>query len=189
MASPQTKLIEYLPSSQRQRLLLRLMRQRAGRQLRHALGKVHPADIAQLFSLLRPEEQLYVLEVLFEQRLAASTLSELDPDLQRQLLGEITDQRLAVILGRMPADDAVDLLEGLEEERRQELLAALDKPLAARLVNLMAHGGTTAGGLMNPDVVFFHADQTVAHTLEAIREIASPTTEVISSVWPISGVC
>jgi magnesium transporter len=172
MASPQTRLIEYLPSSQRQRLLLRLMRQRAGRQLRHALGKVHPADIAQLFPLLRPEEQLYVLEVLFEQRLAASTLSELDPDLQRQLLGEITDQRLTVILGRMPADDAVDLLEGLEEERRQELLAALDKPLAARLGNLMVHGGTTAGGLMNPDVVFFHADQTVAHTLEAIREIA-----------------
>lgn len=172
MASPQTRLIEYLPSSQRQRLLLRLMRQRAGRPLRHALGKVHPADIAQLVPLLRPEEQLYVLEVLFEQRLAASTLSELDPDLQRQLLGEISDQKLNVILGRMPADDAVDLLEGLEEERRHELLAAMDKPLAARLGNLMAHGGTTAGGLMNPDVVFFHADQTVAETLEAIREIA-----------------
>jgi magnesium transporter len=172
MASPQTRLIEYLPSSQRQRLLLRLMRQPAGRQLRHALGKVHPADIAQLFPLLRPEEQLHVLEILFEQRLAASTLSELDPEIQKQLLGEISDQKLVVILGSLPADDAVDLLEGLEEERRQGLLATLDKPLAARLGNLMVHGGTTAGGLMNPDVVFFRADQSVAHTLEAIREIA-----------------
>jgi magnesium transporter len=148
------------------------MRQRAERPLRHVLGKVHPADIAQLFPLLRPEEQLHVLEILFELRLAATTLSELDPDTQRQLLGGISDQKLAVMLARMPADDAVDLLEVLEDERREELLTALDKPLAARLRNLMVHGATTAGGLMNPDVVFFRADQTVADTLEVIRAVA-----------------
>ena len=79
---------------------------------------------------------------------------------------------VSVILGRLPADDAVDLLEEMDPERRELLLETLDRPLAARLRNLMLYGGETAGGLMNPDVIFFRADQSVADTLEVVRELA-----------------
>ena len=133
MASPQTRLIEYLPSSQRQKLLLRLMRQPAGRQLKHALGKVHPADIAQLFPLLRPEEQLHVLEILFEQRLAASTLSELDPEIPieiRYVMGVAEcPANFARVVSIEPVGDAAIVIR---DENDSAIEAAVDWPYASR---------------------------------------------------------
>lgn len=161
-----------LPLGQRQRLLLRLLRLRSGKQLRRILGRLHPADVAPLFPLLKPDEQSRLLDVLFEMRLAGSTLRELDPTILRTVVSDLPDTRLAVILGRLPADDAVDLLDELDPERRQALLDSLDSALAARLNNLMVYGSSTAGGMMDPDVIFFRADQTVSHTLEVLRELA-----------------
>lgn len=161
-----------LPLGQRQRLLLRLLRLRSGKQLRRILSRLHPADVAPLFPLLKPDEQARLLEVLFEMRLAGNTLRELDPTTLRTVLSDLPDTRLAVILRRLPADDAVDLLDELEPERRQGLLDSLDSALAARLNNLMVYGNSTAGGMMDPDVIFFRADQTVSHTLEVLRRLA-----------------
>lgn len=173
MANPPVPTADSLPLGQRQRLLLRLLRLRSGKQLRRILGRLHPADVAPLFPLLKPDEQTRLLEVLFEMRLAARTLRELDPTTLRTVLDDLADSRLAVILGRLPADDAVDLLEELDPERRQSLLEMIDTAQAARLNNLMVYGNSTAGGMMDPDVIFFRADQTVSHTLEVIRKLAA----------------
>ena len=44
--------------------------------------------------------------------------------------------------------------------------------LASRLNNLMVHGRSTAGGIMDPDVIFLRADHTVEQTLDILRELA-----------------
>ena len=163
--------LEYLPRGQRQRLLLRLLRQPGAKHLQRLLAKVHPADIAALFPLLRPDERLRLLEALFEMGRAAATLKELDTDTQREVLADFPDDRLAVVLARLPADDAVDLLEELDSERREALLGTLEESLATRLHNLLWFGPDTAGGLMNPEVVCFRADQSVARTIDALREM------------------
>lgn len=161
-----------LPLDQKQRLLLRLLRSSPDRRLHRILLRLHPADIAPLFPLLRPEEELNLLEVLFGMGLAGQTLSELDDETLRQVLDDFPDTRLAVILGRVPADDAVDLLDQLDAERRSALLKSLEPALASRLNNLMVFGEATAGGIMDPDVVAFLADRTVEETVAVIRGIA-----------------
>lgn len=161
-----------LPLDQKQRLLLRLLRSSPDRRLHRILLRLHPADIAPLFPLLKPEEELNLLEILFEMGLAGQTLSELDDETLRQALDDFPDTRLAVILGRVPADDAVDLLDQLDAERREALLRSLEPSLASRLNNLMVFGESTAGGIMDPDVVAFLADLTVEETVEVIRGIA-----------------
>jgi len=166
------ELADFLPRSQRQRLLLRALRQQSGRQIRRLLLKVHPADIAELFALLPPGEQQRLLEVLFDLRLAARTLRELDPGLQKQVMADLPDQRLAVLIARLSADDSAELLRLLDEDRRDEVLGHLDRGVAIRLRNLMQFGEETAGGIMNPEVVFFRAEQSVSHTLERLRELA-----------------
>ena len=164
--------VDSLPLGQRQRLLLRLLRLRSGRQLRRVLTRLHPSDIATLFPLLKPDERLRLIEVLFEMRLAAPTLRELDDEDLQQVLDEFSDSRLAIVLTRLSADDAVDLLFQLEPSRRDTLLGALEPALSARLTNLMVYGQQTAGGIMDPDVVFFRGGQSVAETLEVIRQLA-----------------
>lgn len=166
------ELADFLPRSQRQRLLLRALRQQSSRQIRRLLLKVHPADIAELFALLPPGEQQRLLEELFGLRLAARTLRELDPGLQKQMMAELPDDRLAVMITRLSADDSVELLRLLDEERREKVLEHVDHGVAVRLRNLMQFGEETAGGIMNPEVVFFRAEESVGDTLARLRELA-----------------
>jgi magnesium transporter len=161
-----------MPMSQRQRLVLRLLRRPHERQLRRALGKTHPADLAQIFVLLTPDEQQRLVEILLDLRLAARTLRELDPETQRGVLATLSDDHLASVVARLSLDDAADVLAQLDEERRAAVLQKLEHPLAARLANLLRYGEATAGGLMNPDVVAFPADSTVGATLAQLRGLA-----------------
>lgn len=161
-----------LPRGQRQRLILRVLRRPAERPARRLLARLHPADLAPLVPLLTPAEQSALFEVLFEMRLAARTLRELAPEPLAAVVERIPDERLAVMLRRMSSDDAVDLLESLDGQRVEALFAQLPPAHATHLRNLMRYGPATAGGLMDPDVPRFPADETVAETLERVRRLA-----------------
>lgn len=161
-----------LPRSQRQRLLLRMLRRPSPVHLKRLLAKVHPADTAQLFAVLSEEEQRTLLESLFELRLAGSTLRELDIDTQRRTLGSLPDNNLAVILTRLPPDDAADLLRVVSEERRNDLFRLVDPQRGKRLELLVRYGEDTAGGMMNSEVSSFSVDETVGETLERVRTMA-----------------
>lgn len=88
MSSKQRTYLDNLAQGQGQKLLLRLIRSPSKRQLRHTLARVHPADIAPLFPLLKPDEQDILLEILFELRLAAPILSEMDSQTLQQVMDE-----------------------------------------------------------------------------------------------------
>jgi magnesium transporter len=163
---------DLLPRGQRQKLILRLLRRPNERPARRMLARLHPADIAQLFPLLTPDEQHGLLETLFELRLAGRTLRELDLESQRSVIESLADDRLAGLLRRMSANDAVDLLEKVEPERVERLLALVEPAHAGHLKNLMRYGPATAGGLMDPDVPRFPGDDSVAGTLDRVRLLA-----------------
>ncbi|MGE0640995.1 MAG: magnesium transporter [Thermoanaerobaculia bacterium] len=158
--------------SQKQRLILRLLRRPEQLPARRLLAKLHPADVARLVPLLTPDEQARLLQTLLELRLAARTLRELAPESQASLLALLTDDALAGLLRRLSAHDAVDLLEQVDDERTTTVLGLLDRPLAAQLTNLMRYGARTAGGLMNPATSHFSAEQTVEVTLAQVRALA-----------------
>ncbi len=155
-----------------QRLLLRLLRAPADPQLRRALVKLHPADIAPLVAVLAPEQQQRLIELLLELKLAGRILRELDEETQERVLAALSDEHLAPLIDRLNADDAADVLALLDEERRERVLERLDRPLALRLRSLLRFGEATAGGLMNPDVISFPGEQSVGAALERIRSLA-----------------
>jgi magnesium transporter len=157
---------------QRQRMILRVLRRPGEKPARRLISRMHPADLAQYVPLLTPDEQVELWQTLVELRLGARTLRELDGETRDRLLERLADEHIALVVRRMPADDAVDLLEAIEPERRERILEHFDPTHAVRLRNLMRFGPSTAGGLMDPDVPRFSADQTVAATLERVRSLA-----------------
>jgi len=163
---------DLLPGGQRQRMILRLLRRPNERPARRLLARLHPADIAPLVPMLTPAEQGALFEVLFELRLAARTLRELDAEPLAAVVDRFSDERLAVVIRRMSSDDAADLLESLPPERADRVLALMAPALATHLRNLMRYGSATAGGLMDPDVPRFFAEESVAETLERVRRLA-----------------
>jgi magnesium transporter len=157
---------------QRQHLILRVLRRPSEKPARRLLARLHPADIARLVPLLTPDEQRQLWETLLDLRQAARTLRELDGEQRDRALELLGDEQLATVVRRLSADDAADLLEAVDAERRERLLALLDPAHAGKLANLLRYGPATAGGLMDPDVPRFLADETVAATLDRVRALA-----------------
>ncbi len=136
------------------------------------LARLHPADIAALIPLLTPDEQAQLWLALLDLRLAGRTLRELDSEQRQRALGLLSDDQILSVLARLSSADSADLLGDLASERRAALLGRLDPGRAAHLTNLLRYGPHTAGGLMDPDVPRFLADETIATTLERVRALA-----------------
>ncbi len=157
---------------QRQRMILRLLRRPGDKPARRLIARLHPADLAQYMPLLTPDEQSALWDVLFELRLGARTLREIDGETRKRLVERLSEDQLALVVRRMTSHDGVDLLESVEPERRDLVLERLEPASAGQLRNLLRYGPATAGGLMDPDVPRFFAEETVARTLERVRALA-----------------
>ncbi len=68
-----------------------------------------------------------------------------------EILDNIDDPSLAAVCSSSAPDDAADLLDELDEERRARVLHLLDTTQSAKLQALLEGEEETAGALMNTD--------------------------------------
>ena len=152
-----------------QQLLKNLLRHGAYPQLRKVIDKTLPADLAPVLPLLIEEDRRRVLSLLIEVGKAARVLLELDGADLREVLDTLDDASVASICSSSAPDDAADLLDRLDEERRQRILALLGGTQSAKLESLLEGEEETAGALMNTDFLALDQEITVAQAIEAIR--------------------
>jgi magnesium transporter len=69
----------------------------------------------------------------------------------------------------MAPDDAADLINDLDQDRRLAVLEALPARQQAKVRRLLSYNPETGGGLMNPDFLSLAATTTAGEALEAIR--------------------
>jgi magnesium transporter len=153
-----------------QQLLTKLLRHGAYPQLRKVIDKTMPADLAPALPLLIEEDRNRVLSLLIEAGKAARALLELDDDDLRELLQQLDDASLAAICNSSAPDDAADLLDALDEERRQRILNHLGAAQSAKLESLLEGEEETAGSLMTTQFLALDDDITVAEAIESIRQ-------------------
>jgi magnesium transporter len=152
-----------------QQLLTKLLRHGAFPQLRRIVEKTLPADIAPVIPLLLEEDRNRVLSLLIEAGKAARALLELDQKDLDAILNELDDATLSAICSSSAPDDAADLLDTLDDERRQAVLALLGAAQGAKLESLLEGEEETAGSLMNTDFFALDEEVTVADAIESIR--------------------
>jgi Mg/Co/Ni transporter MgtE len=122
-----------------------------------------------------PQEGEEIMQVVGQDRaLEADVFEELDSDLQRELLRSRPESEAAEILANMSPDDAADALLGLDEERRQRLLARLPLGTLYKVRVLLGYNPETAGGLMSPEYLALPAQTSVASALNRLRESVLP---------------
>jgi magnesium transporter len=160
------------PSTARsyQQLLTKLLRHGAYPQLRKIIEKTLPADFSPVLPLLLEEDRKRILSLLIEAGKAGRALLELDePDLH-QILESHDDSTVASICSSSAPDDAADLLDFLEEDRRARILELLGATQGAKLESLLEGEEETAGSLMNTEFLALDEELTVGHAVEAIRQ-------------------
>src|SRR5437868_7275549 len=134
------------------------------------LGRLHPAQIADLVEAASHEEGEEILQAVGQDKeLEADVFEELDDEHQVEFLRERSDTDVAAVLARMAPDDAADLLLEIEQDRRLPVLNLLPPAKQRKIRGLLGYNPSTAGGLMNPDFVSVRGDATVAQALARLR--------------------
>src|SRR5262245_15828673 len=153
-----------------QQLLTKLLRHGAYPQLRKVVDKTMPADLAPALPLLIEEDRNRVLSLLIEAGKAARALLELDADELAALLQQLDDASVAAVCSSSAPDDAADLLDALDDERRHRVLVLLGAAQSAKLESLLEGEEETAGSLMTTHYLALDENLTVAEAIEAIRQ-------------------
>jgi CBS domain-containing protein len=139
------------------------------------LAKLHPAQIADLVEQASHEEGEEIIEAVgLDRELEADVFEELDISHQLEFLESRSDVDAARLLARMEPDNAADLINEIDQDRRLPILEQLPSDQQAKVRNLLSYNADTAGGMMNTDFVSVPATATVAEALEAIRTSSAP---------------
>ncbi|HEX8617459.1 MAG TPA: hypothetical protein VF911_07730, partial [Thermoanaerobaculia bacterium] len=101
-----------------QQLLTKLLRHGAFPQLRKIIEKTLPADLSPVLPLLLEEDRKRILSLLIEAGKSARALLDLDETDLYGILDALDDPTLAAVCSSSAPDDAADLLDFLDEDRR-----------------------------------------------------------------------
>lgn len=132
------------------------------------LGKLHPADIADIVENLAPDEREAVFETL-DEGVAAGALEELEPKVQRAVLESLDSERAADIVEEMQPDAAADLLADLPDERTEEILVQMEPEERQEVTDLLEFKENTAAGRMTTEFIALPVTATAQDAIEAMR--------------------
>ncbi len=145
--------------------------------LRRDLEKLHPADVAEILKNLEEPDRFRVFRLL-PAELASEILTELDEEMQEQLIHRSDEKTIGAIFEEMATDDAVDIIGDLPEEDAEKVLSSFEKEEVEELKELLQYDEESAGGIMTPEILFIDQDRTVDEAIVEVREKAKEFEEV-----------
>ncbi|MEO5930032.1 MAG: magnesium transporter [Candidatus Kapaibacterium sp.] len=152
--------------------LRRLMETGDDNALRALLIDLHESDVAHLLEFLSEEERHYILSLLRDE-VVGEVMLHLPEEQREDYLAELAPERISHIVEELSTDDAADLVSELSDEVAEEVLQNLqrsDQEATDEIRDLLRYDENTAGGRMTTDYVAVEATETVAASIEKIRE-------------------
>ena len=133
-----------------------------------AIGDAHPADVADVLEQIKPGAREDFVR-LAANDFPADVLPELEEGLRDDIVTLVDPIYLAEAVGELDSDDAVYLVENLDDDQRRDVLDAL--PTADRLgiERSLEYDEDSAGRIMQRDVVAVPPFWNVGQTLDMLR--------------------
>ncbi len=142
------------------------------------LGRLSLDDLRDAWRVLDGEERLEGFRMLGVLD-AEEFFTQLATNDQRALLDTFSATERRHWVRMLAPDDAADLLQELDEQRRAEYLALFDEPVRREVAALLAYAEDDAGGLMSPRFARVRPDQTVDEAILYLRRQAFDRLELI----------
>ena len=131
----------------------------------------HDNDIADALELLTPEERKRLYSALGAERVAEIFAYLDDGDVY---LKELSLKQQAKVISEMDSDDAVDILEEVDDDTKCKILGILDKEASEDVQLLLSYDEDEIGSYMTTNFILIHNDLTVR---EAMRELVKQAGE------------
>lgn len=149
----------------------RLVRRGALARVSKLLAKTRPEDVALQMRGLMPLEQAQVVRILLSdyREAAGDVLSELEPSLRTRLLEELEAGEIAGLLGGMPVDDAVAVVEDLPSDLRASVMELTEQPDLEEVQEHLTYDDDTAGRIMDPHFLALSEETTVGEAIKVIQ--------------------
>ncbi len=132
------------------------------------LSKLHPADIAILINSLEKSEKREIFALL-DVETAAEVIVKVDDTYIRQILYNVSRERLVRIVDQMETDDAADIIGLLSDDKAKSILGEIDQEDSRQVQKLLRYGKETAGGIMQAELVSVADSITVEAAINHIR--------------------
>jgi magnesium transporter len=130
---------------------------------------LHVADLADLFELIDSPQRIRLIGILDEGAIDPLFLTYLDETVREEIVREIGPRKAAVMISELEDDDAIEILEDLDEESQLAILRTLPLPERELLEQGLAFPPETAGRLMQRDLVAVPEYWTVGQTIDYLR--------------------
>ena len=133
-------------------------------------AEYNPIDLAYAASRLPPSARPVLYENLPD--LGAKTIFIISTDGASRwaIFRTLSDEEVKSLIGNMPADEAVWVLDDLPERRYRRVLDLVDPKKASQIRELQKHSRNSAGGLMTNEFFAFPMDTTIQEAATFIRD-------------------
>ncbi len=155
-----------------------------GLRLRSLLEDLHPADVADLMGFLTAEHRAVVV-LWLPPELLADTLPELDDGIREELLERVPHLTLAEALQELDSDDAAAVVEDLQDDQRERVLAAMPANDRAAIENSLGYAEDSAGRLMQREVMAAPAFWDVGDTIDHVRAQGEDLPELFFDIYVV----
>lgn len=138
------------------------------RQLRKLVKELHVADIADLIEFLPSDERVRFIE-LQGRTFDFEVLPELDESVRDELMEALPNQFISSAVRKLDTDDALYLIEDMDEEDQQEILAKVSREDRTALTRGLEYPDYSAGRLMQTSFVAVPSFWSVGQTIDYMR--------------------
>ncbi len=130
---------------------------------------LHEADLGDLIEALYPESRQALIRMMGDD-FDFAVLTEVDDSIRARLLEDMPSAELAEGIGDLESDDAVYILEDLEEEAQEEILGQMPQAEQMSLRRALDYPEDSAGRLMQSDFIAVPPFWTVGQSIDYMRE-------------------
>jgi magnesium transporter len=141
-------------------------------EVREKLLELHPAEIAHLIESL-PQDLRESIRELIAPEIEGEVLIHLQEEIRARLISEMDESKLVEVAQTLDNDDLVDILVDFPDEVIPQVLDAMDEQRRQRVEAAMAFPEDTAGGLMNTDTITVRTDISLDVVLRYLRRLGA----------------
>lgn len=180
--------MKHLSRDERKNVLKKLIHKGTTKQYILFFKQCHEADIAESLEELTIEERIQFFSKV-NPELSAEILEELDITQQIEIISKFKISIAAKFIEEMEPDDAVDLLEELQEtneDQVEKIINALPKKEQQDLRSLLSYEDDSAGSIMTTSFLEIPENLTIAEAIKSIKNQNPPETELSFYIFIIN---
>jgi magnesium transporter len=133
------------------------------------VGELHESELADLLEALQSDQRQALVRLLGKE-FDFGALTEVDEAIRLEIVDSVPNEDLAAAVQEMDSDDAVYILEDMEPEDQNEILARLPHEERMLLQRSLNYPEESAGRRMQTEFVAVPAFWTVGQTIDYLRD-------------------